>query len=155
MKNSIVIFALLLLGSCKTLEQKCIERFPVEQKEIVRETLRTDTLILPDSWVEIEFIDTTECLPSVDTIYKIKTIRKEKQLPPDTIYHDVMCIDSVIVYEDKELVEYLTGQLEITEALLKSKKKDYRKLLIGGGIALGVLSMVFLGILLLRKRKTR
>jgi hypothetical protein len=125
---------LLLASSCKTLEQRCEERFPQEVQEVVRETHRTDTIIVP--WHSVEFVDTTVCPPSADTNYVIKRITK--QLPGDTIYHEVMCIDTVMVFSDQPKVNYLTAELQHTRTTLAQAQGKYKT---------GIWVIAFLGLL--------
>lgn len=112
MKHQLLILslALALLASCKTLEERCAERFPQETTEVIREVVRTDTIILPDHWVE--FVDTTDCPPSPEPTQVIKTIVKE--IPGDTIYHEVVCMDTITIYQDQAKLNYLSSELKRT-----------------------------------------
>lgn len=149
MKVKFILLGLFLAFlSCKTLEQKCSERFPSEVTEVVTETLKRDTIITP--WHTVEFVDTTECLPSTDTNLVFKTI--VKKLPPDTIYHETVCVDTIIVHQDQEKVNWLMANLREKEQILKASEKTSRTfmfVLIGvGAICLVLLFFLIRSIVL-------
>lgn len=142
MKIKLHLLTLLIaFAGCKTLEQKCSDRFPSEVTEVVTETVKTDTIITP--WHTVEFVDTTECLPSTDTNFVIKTIYR--QLPPDTIYYEYECIDTMIVYRDQEKVNWLIQELKTREVVLEDAKKTRRRLM-WGLIGAGAAAVIFLGL---------
>ncbi len=77
-KMQSTLFALaalaLLMASCNNankLAQKCAEQYPCKDSLTVRETTRTDTVELTDTY--IEYIDTTVCPPSTNGVTLIDT----------------------------------------------------------------------------------
>ncbi|RME95481.1 MAG: hypothetical protein D6772_13090 [Bacteroidetes bacterium] len=149
--NYLILLLILTLASCASLEQRCLERFPTTTTEVVRTETRTDTIILP--WHTVEFVDTTICPPSQDTLVLIQT--KTKQLPPRIITHEVQCVDTVLVQQDAARVAYLTQQLN---QLLTQKTETQRKqsrntwLIVGlGAFVLLLLFLLIRGYLLIRR----
>ena len=146
----IIAFYLLAMTGCKTLEEKCIDRFPPRTVTEVRTTMITDTLILPDSWVE--YIDTTICPPGlIDTLVVIKT--RTRFLPGDTIYTDVVCTDTVAINSDASKVAYLVGDNKKLLAQLDDAKKSARSMLWTAGIIAGLIILGLSGFLVLRTKK--
>lgn len=137
--QQIIILTLIAFASCKSLERKCIERFPSDTTEVVRTTLRTDTIITP--WHTVEVIDTTVCPPAKDSTIVVKTITK--RIEGQTIYYPVECIDTLVVFRDKEKVEWLTSELKSKESLLKAAKKATRQMMfVSIAVGLGFLALV-------------
>ena len=113
--------AYLLMG-CKSLETRCLERFPTETRTEVRQRTVIDTVLLPDTYVE--FVDTTYCPPELaDTLVVIKPITR--YLKGDTIYREVVCTDTVTVVEHDERVAYLLQENQRLETKLNEEKKRY------------------------------
>jgi hypothetical protein len=147
---AIVFLFLLTFTGCKTLEQKCIERFPITTTTEVRTQVVTDTLILPDTFVE--YIDTTLCPPGLtDTLVVIKT--RTRTLPGDTIYTETICTDTVTINADEEKVRYLIGDNSKLRVQLADSKRNQRNTLWTVGIIAGVLILALAGFLVLRSKK--
>jgi hypothetical protein len=121
--NLITLLCLLyLLTGCKSLEQRCLERFPTTSETVVREYTVTDTLILPEQLVE--YVDTTYCPPALpDTVMFTK--RVVRYLKPDTIYRDVICTDTVTVLREDARLAGLETELATTRQRLKAAKREY------------------------------
>jgi hypothetical protein len=111
----ISIITLLALASCATLDERCAQRFPSEVKEVVLERRYTDTIITP--WSTIEFLDTTVCPPADTPAIVVKTVVKE--IPGATIYHEVVCTDTVLVTTDQAKINYLSAELAASQAELR------------------------------------
>lgn len=138
------LLLLLWLSGCKTLEDKCLERFPLVATTEVREVVVTDTLVLPDTW--IEYVDTTVCPPGLqDTLLVIR--ERTRFLPGDTIYRETICVDTVTIHADAAKLAYLAsskqrleGQLE--EANVSARRKNW--LLLGAGALVALFSAILL-----------
>jgi len=120
----IAALLLLLLESCRTLEERCAERFPTQVEEKIVERTYVDTLILP--WHSVEYLDTTVCPPSRDTVLKIKTVTRK--LPGDTVYYEYMCIDTQIVYRDQAKLNYLQQVVNVQRAKMETKSNRMNRL---------------------------
>ncbi|MEO0627788.1 MAG: hypothetical protein AAFY91_12420 [Bacteroidota bacterium] len=136
------------LFSCKSLETKCIERFPTTTKTEVREVTYKDTIIIP--WNSVEFVDTTYCPPNLtDTLEVIKSVIKS--IPGDTIYREYVCTDTVLVNQDEELVQYLRSQqAETLRRLEKYQRKSYTRLWLVIGLGLLIIGYTVFRIVRLR-----
>lgn len=111
------ILLLGLIGACKSLEDKCLDKFPVTTTEVVRMVRNTDTILLAGE--QVTFYDTTECLPSTEVRYVIK--EKIRQLPPREIVHEYQCIDTVVMQERAGLIAAMDK--EIAELKLENERK--------------------------------
>lgn len=112
MKRSLIPFLMLMLiFSCNRkmdLAKKCAELFPPRDSVRIDTIVATDTLIIPDTWIEV--IDTTDCPPSDTATVKIKTILVP--VPGDTIRIEIPVIDTNIIFmPDSAMIWYLESQI--------------------------------------------
>lgn len=150
---AIIVKVLLFTTSCKTLEQKCTERFPSEVTEVVVEVTTTDSLYITEKL--LEFIDTTECLPTRDAYFVYDTI--VYRLPGETVYYEYTCIDTIIEYRDQEKVNYLTAELRAEQSkqeVLKAQVKSGKRW-IWGFVGMSVLAVLFFVLMLLGVAKDK
>lgn len=124
-----------LLNSCATLEQRCAERFPQQATEVVKERNITDTIIT--GWHTIEYLDTTLCPPSADTVYKIKQVTKV--IPGDTLINEYTCIDTILINTDQPKINYLKEKIKEQSLKIKTRGKLWWVIL-----ALALLDVAFL-----------
>jgi hypothetical protein len=137
----LLISLIALATSCKTLEEKCAERFPKEVTYEVRERRISDTLMIPVH--TMEYIDTTNCPPSDTPTVVIET--KYIEVPGKTIEYEVQCMDTVTIYPDQEKINYLSEQLRIAKAEAEAARngcKDRSWIILGLGV-LAVLLLYF------------
>lgn len=121
--NIVTLLSLIyLLTSCKSLEEKCIERFPMTVQTEVRLDTLTDTLILPD--VIVEYVDTTYCPPALaDTLIITKPVKRF--IKGDTVVRTVIHTDTVRVLRDDKRLGYLETELQQTQTKLREAKRGY------------------------------
>lgn len=123
MKNNHIIILLLVALACcgcRSLTDRCLDCFPTETATIVRTETRTDTIILPDTW--IEYVDTTACPPGlVDTQYVVRT--RLVPVPGDTVYYEVICTDTIQVYRDAARVAALMQERERLRSELREAER--------------------------------
>lgn len=117
-----LLISLLAITSCKTLEDKCAERFPQQVKETIIKRSWTDTIMIPVH--TIEYIDTTECPPSDTPITIIKT--KIVEVPGDSIPYEVMCLDTIVTNTDQAKINYLVSQVNASRRMLAEEKEAKR-----------------------------
>lgn len=126
-KNMILVALIFIIASCNPearLAKKCAERFPVRDSITVKERRITDTLILPDYWVE--YLDTTICPPGMDTTVLVKTI--EKRIPGRVHFIERIQYDTIRVKENTAKLFSLNYTIDsLDKALLKSQSVLERK----------------------------
>lgn len=106
-----VMILMLLLSSCNKelkLAKKCAELFPVKDSLVIEERIITDTLMIPDTWVE--YLDTTICLPDMDTVIIIKPVIKK--VPGRAVLTERIVFDTIIIQESSARLSILNHQID-------------------------------------------
>lgn len=145
MKTKLLLILLIVLGSgCRSLTDRCLDCFPTETTTIVRTNTRTDTIILPDTW--IEYVDTTACPPGLrDTQYVVRT--RLVPVPADTVYRDVICTDTIQVNRDAARIHLLMRERERLRSELRAAQRKafgFRGWLLVAAVFALVLAVVIL-----------
>lgn len=159
MKNLILLLAAMAaLSSCDVMKPlQEVPYAPVVKDSIVyRERVVTDTIILPDHYVE--YIDTTECPPSAEPV--IITQERRVTLPGKTVYLDRIHTDTVTIRtnltRENELIREAnerTRKLNELSAKHKTLQRKHRLQAFALWPALALL--ILAAILLIRRRATR
>lgn len=112
-----------LLSSCASQEKLarlCAESYPCDTSTIVRERVVNDTIIEPSVWVE--YLDTTQCPPSADTILVIKEVKKD--VGPIIIIRRDTILDTVQQVRDPALISFYENKISaLQEQLSKQEHK--------------------------------
>lgn len=120
--NMVMVALIFIIASCNPsarLARKCAERFPVTDSLVIQERTITDTLILPDSWVE--YMDTTVCPPASDSTVVTKLVNR--LIPGKTVFVEKQVRDTLFVRENKARIYALNHLVDSLQNIVVKREK--------------------------------
>lgn len=125
----VAMLLLLICSACSPrlgkLAELCAEHFPVKDSTRIEERIVTDTVLLPDTYVQ--YIDSTECPPNLS---EPTTIVKEIKVPVpgQKVVVQVPCQDRIIMRRDSAMETVLRNQVaKLQKELAKTEKRQQRQ----------------------------
>lgn len=122
----VAMLLLLFCSACSPnlgkLAERCAEYFPVKDSTRTEIRIVTDTVLLPDTYVE--YVDSTECPPNLS---EPTTIIKEIKVPVpgQKVLVQVPCEDRIIMRRDSAMETVLRNQVaKLQQELRKAEKRQ-------------------------------